>query len=88
MAGGVEVPGAGDCERGVDTVDPVFGGGPLDQADFEGATVGIFCAVAVEGLLILVDRSLAAHTELKQFQSARILQRTKGWIDKCDFVVR
>lgn len=52
MAGGVEVPGAGDCERGVDAVDPVFGGGPLAQADFEGATVGIFCAVAVEGLLI------------------------------------
>ena len=65
MAGGVEVPGAGDCERGLDAVDPEFGGGPLDQADFEGATVGIFCAVAVEGLLILVDRIVSGPYEIR-----------------------
>lgn len=42
--------GAGDCERGVGA--DVFCGGPLDQADLVGSWVGIFCAVAVEDLLI------------------------------------
>lgn len=53
LAGGVALPGAGDEERGLGTVDEVAVGGPFAQADFVESGVGIFCAEAVEDLLIL-----------------------------------
>lgn len=43
--------GAGDWERGEPAADEVFGG-PFAQADFVESWVGIFCADAVEDLLI------------------------------------
>lgn len=63
LVGGVALPGAGDCERGVGAAEVL--GGPFAQADFVGNWEEIFCVETVEDLLILNPPPPHTHTQIR-----------------------
>lgn len=70
--------GAGDWER--DVGRDVFGGGPFAQADLVESWVGFFCAVAVEGLLILQkwESVQMGMEDLQENRCTNFARRKKG----------